>query len=160
MPARHRPVLDATARAAATRSSPRGRRRARCTTGRHDAVPSPPRSAETSWPLIDLPREESRCLLQDLALLTQARVVAPQSAQLLPLISGQPLALARVDLRLAEPVTQRLRRDAELPSDLRQCQAARARIRRSCLRHLDSFLRRVAASIEVSTETGQPQPQS
>src|SRR5207247_172838 len=54
---------------------------------------------KTSSPLIDLPREESRCLLQDLALLTQTRVVAPQPAQLLPLITPQPLALARVDLR-------------------------------------------------------------
>ena len=77
-------------------------------------MPSSPRSAETSSLLIGLPREESRCLLQDLALLTQPRVVAPQPAQLLPLITGQALALARVDLRLAEPVTQRLRRDAQL----------------------------------------------
>src|SRR3954453_10148781 len=121
-----------------------------------------------SWPLIGLPREESRCLLQDLALLTQARVVAPQPAQLLPLITGQPLTLTRIDLRLAQPVTQRLRRDAELARQLRQRQPARARqpnslgtklgrIRRSCLRHLDSFLRPEGASIEVSTEPGQPQ---
>src|SRR3954447_11401183 len=85
-----------------------------------------------------------------------------------PGITAQPRTLARVDLRLAQAATQRLRRDAELPRELGQRQPARARqprglgtklgrIRRSCLRHLDSFLRPLAASIEVSTETGQPQ---
>src|SRR5205814_5942016 len=108
---------------------------------------------------------------QDLALLTQARVVAPQAAQLLPLATGQPLPLTPVDLRLAKPVTQRLRRYAELAGELRQRQPARARqpnglgaearwTWRSRPRHLDSFLRPEAASIEVATKPCQPRLQA
>jgi len=52
--------------------------------------------------------------LQDLALLAQAHVFAAEATQLLPLVAGQFLPLTGVDPRLAEPVAQRLRRDAEL----------------------------------------------
>ena len=41
-------------------------------------------------------------------------VLAPQPAQLLALVAGQTRRLALVDLELARPVTQRLRRDTQL----------------------------------------------
>ena len=105
------PSAAGSARAAARRSSPHGSRRAPCRAGRYGALPSPPRSAGTSSPLIGLPREESRCLLQDLPLLTQQPILAPQPAQLLPLLAGQALTLAGVDLRLLDPAAQRLAGD-------------------------------------------------
>jgi hypothetical protein len=63
---------------------------------------------ENTSPAIGLPREESRGRLEDLTLLAQAAVLAPQSPQLLALITGQTLATARVDVALADPVPEHL----------------------------------------------------
>src|SRR5207247_10078243 len=72
-----------------------------------------------------------------------------QPPELLALLAGQPLAQAAIDLRLAHPVTQRLRRAAQVGRDDRD-RAARAahqldrltpklrRIRRTCTWHLNS----------------------
>src|SRR5688572_30774953 len=58
-------------------------------------------------------------LFQDLALLGNRPQLAPQPAQLLALIRAQALGLALVDVDLATPVAQRLRRDTELARELR-----------------------------------------
>jgi hypothetical protein len=53
-------------------------------------------------------------LFQDLALFDEDPVLATQPAQLVALVAAQALAAALVDVDLARPVTQRLRRDAQL----------------------------------------------
>src|SRR5439155_4532493 len=98
--AAHRPVAADSGRAAARRGSRPASPQAPCRAGRSNALPSPPRSAGTSSPLIGLPREESRCLLQNLPLLLQHPHLPPQPTQLLPLLARQPLPLAAVDLGL------------------------------------------------------------
>src|SRR5881392_626644 len=97
--------------------------------------------------LIGLPREESRCLLQDLPLLLEDPHLPAQPAQLLPLLRHQALTLAAIDLCLTRPAPQPLSRDPELARDLHDRLAARAyephrllaelrRTRRSRPRHL------------------------
>src|SRR5680860_1082861 len=63
--------------------------------------------------------EEGRCFFQDLALLGEDQVLAPQPTQLLALIRGQALSVAIVDIDLARPVAQRLLRAAQLTRQLR-----------------------------------------
>src|SRR5829696_1461657 len=77
---------------------------------RRDAVASSRRSAGRTSPAIGLPREESRSRLEDLALLRQPAVLAPQPPQLLALVGGQAFDATGVDVALAAPVTQRLLR--------------------------------------------------
>jgi hypothetical protein len=69
---------------------------------------------------------ESRCpwrrrppLFQDVALLGQDQILAPQPTQLLALIRGQTLRVTRVDVDLTRPITQRLLRAAQLTRQLR-----------------------------------------
>src|SRR5215211_2680852 len=64
-------------------------------------------------------------LFQDLALLGH-HPQAAQAAQLLTLVRGQAGGLAVVDVELARPVTQRLRRAAQLTRELRDRPPARA----------------------------------
>ncbi|MBQ1098234.1 hypothetical protein KBY55_19610 [Streptomyces sp. b94] len=52
-------------------------------------------------------REESCGPLEDADILAQPTVSRPQRGQLLPLASGQPVALTRVDLSLLHPVPHR-----------------------------------------------------
>jgi transposase len=66
-----------------------------------------------------LQSEGVRFQAEDLPLLLEAAVLAPQAAQLLALVAGQAFAAALVDVGLAHPVAQRLRRDPELAGDLR-----------------------------------------
>src|SRR5581483_4692278 len=143
--------------------------RAPCRAGRHCALPSPPRSAGTSSPLIGLPREEKRRLAENLPLLLQHAILTPQPAQLLALLRRQPLALARVDLALADPTPQRLAGDPELARQLHDRPSRRLhephrllaelrRIRRSRPRHLSLPSGPGSPSAEVSTEAGQPPP--
>src|SRR5207247_4910404 len=115
----HRPVAADSVRVAARHRTPAASRRAPCRAGRCGALPSPPRSAGTSSPLIGLPREESRCLLQDLPLLLEQAHLPTQPAQLLPLLARQPVALTSVDVCLTNPAPQRLAGDPELTRDPR-----------------------------------------
>jgi len=60
-----------------------------------------------------------RGFVQDLALLAQDPVRAPQSAQLLLLVARQPVApFALVEIRLLEPEPQRFAGHAQLAGDL------------------------------------------
>jgi hypothetical protein len=56
-------------------------------------------------------------LFQDLAFFDEDPVLAPQPAQLLALVRTQAGGAALVDVDLARPATQRLRRDAQLASE-------------------------------------------
>src|SRR5439155_22615171 len=139
----------------------------RCPAGRQDAVLSPPRSAGSSSRSIALPGEESRCLLQDLALLTQPRILAPKPAKLLALLARQPLTLTVVDLALANPAPQRLRRHRQLLGDRAirplahpiQPDRLLPELRRETLAlcHIDSLPDACASIVRVSTRPGQLQ---
>src|SRR5712691_13364217 len=62
-------------------------------------------------------REPGRGFFQDLPLFTQRTVLATQLAEFLPLFGRETIrALAVVEIRLADPVPDRLRRGLELPS--------------------------------------------
>src|SRR4051794_15841850 len=63
---------------------------------------------------------------QDPALLSERLDLAPQPTQLLALLRRQALGLARVDIDLARPVAQRLRRNPELTGELGNRLAAAA----------------------------------
>ena len=56
-------------------------------------------------------RRRGRGFFQDVALLTQHPDLAFEPSQLLALLAAQALGAAIVDVELATPVTQRLRRD-------------------------------------------------
>src|SRR5512132_3817499 len=116
---------------------------------------SPPRCAVRRSPGLGLPREESRGALEDVALLLQAPDALAQLPELLALGAGQRvMALTAVGLLLLAPVAQRLLRDPQRLSDVRD-QAPRPqqpdrlapellRIRRSRLRHASpSYQRRL-----------------
>src|SRR5439155_26700450 len=80
----------------------------------------------SSSPRLALAREEGRGFFQDLPLLLKRPHPAPQLTQLDPLLARKPLRHAGVDRRLLDPDPQRLRRDAEVASDLSQRAAAAA----------------------------------
>jgi hypothetical protein len=63
--------------------------------------------------------EEGRSYFQDLALLHEHAILAPQPAQLLPLVGRQALSPARIDVDLAGPVAPRLLRAPQLNGELR-----------------------------------------
>src|SRR5215216_661851 len=65
-------------------------------------------------------------LFQDLALLGHHPQLTAKAAQLLTLVRGQARSLAVVDVELARPVAQRLRRAAQLTRELRHRPPARA----------------------------------
>ena len=65
------------------------------------------------------PRRRRPRLFQDLALLREDLDLATQPAQLVALVAAQALGLALIDVTLARPVPERLRRDAELLGQLR-----------------------------------------
>ena len=73
----------------------------------------------------NLHREETRGSYQQVTLLLEDPVLVAEPAQVLALLARQPLALARVDLRLLAPEPQRIGRDAQLTRDLRQRATAR-----------------------------------
>src|SRR4029450_2544352 len=107
------------AAAPARRRTPRATHPARGTAGRQHGVPSPDRSGGTSWTLIGLPSEESRCLLEDLPLLPQHPVLAAQPPQLLQLAGGQPVvAVPRIQIGLLDPDPQALLGDIQVLGDL------------------------------------------
>src|SRR5829696_6870474 len=88
---------DPTAPGAPTPSSPTPRRRPSRTAGRQ-TVPWPswlPRCAGRQSPGPGLPREEGRCVLENVTLLLQALDALPELSELLALGAGDPvLALA------------------------------------------------------------------
>ena len=117
---RRRPAAPAPMAAGdATRSSRSGR----------------PRALGTSWPPRDSPgsssqtrtlaslrvgllSEPGRGFLQDFPFLAQHPVLTPQPHQPLPLLRGQPVgAPSLVQVRLSQPVPDRLRRRLELPGE-------------------------------------------
>src|SRR4029453_1424152 len=66
---------------------------------------------------VELRPKESRRGLQDLIRATQLADLALQGLEPLTLLGGQPWPRARIGLRPADPLAQRLSRDAELVVD-------------------------------------------
>lgn len=62
---------------------------------------------------VEFPREENRCLAQDLDVLPQPAVLHPQPAQLLPVVRGQAIGQTTVDRGLVHPAAQRLPTDPD-----------------------------------------------
>ena len=104
---------------AAVRSSPAWSRRARRRAGRLDALPSPPRSAGSSWPAIGLPREESRCLLQDLPLFLEHAHALSELAQLGELLARQ--VSVKVSTRSGQPHVRQALGCAPMSGDCLVC---------------------------------------
>src|SRR4051794_36300419 len=65
------------------------------------------------------PRRRRPLLFQDVALLSEDQILAPQPTHLLALIRRQALDVAGIDFDLARPVAQRLLRTAQLTRQLR-----------------------------------------
>ena len=66
------------------------------------------------------PARESRCLLQDLALLLEHAYALAELSELDEFLARQPLALTAIDLGLLDRAAQGPGRDAEIAGDLRQ----------------------------------------
>src|SRR5690606_30993890 len=65
------------------------------------------------WVRVELPREKSRSGLQNLVRPAQLPVLTPKLFELLALITGDPVADPMIDLVLANPEPERLRRHPE-----------------------------------------------
>src|SRR5438046_3536036 len=99
-----------------TRSTRWRRRPARGTAWRSDAWPGgSSRTRILRWNRAGLPSEPGRGFFQNLPLLAEDLVLAPEPPQLLALVRGQAvLAVAGVAIGLGDPVADRLRRRLEL----------------------------------------------
>src|SRR5947207_6438218 len=99
-----------------TRSTRWRRRPARGTAWRSDAWPGgSSRTRILRWNRAGLPSEPGRGFFQNLPLLAEDLVLAPEPPQLLALFRGQAiLAVAVVAIGLGNPVADRLRRRLEL----------------------------------------------
>ena len=143
-------------------------RRARRTAGRQDAVLSPPRSAGTSSPPIGLPGKESRCLLQNLALLPQPSVLprsrrsSSRSSLVRPSACPRrspPASPTAATTPARPPALQRpLERPTAHPI---QPDRLQPELRREALPlcHIDSLPDAYASIVRVSTRPGQLHPQ-
>src|SRR4051812_8334527 len=132
--------------------------------GRH--WPSPLRSTGRPSPGLGLRCEEGRGSFEQIALLLEADVLAPELAQLVALIRRKAVvAFVAIELILPAPVAERLLRDAETLGELAR-RAAGAQhlhrlaaellgIRGSRLGHGDTILSRpTGASRQVSGKPG------
>jgi hypothetical protein len=113
--------------------------------------------------------EEGGCFWEDLLLLLEDAGASLEPSELLTLVGAQPLPTALVDLRLGDPVTERLERDPEILRHTaqggtrltRQAYGLGPELRRvrtmrcSCQRGL--LPGAVAPSLKVSTKAGELQ---